>query len=140
MSRIRTAIILFAAGWVLSFLFNNMILTALGCLVLGIVLDRKPKTKMVAAKAATSTRVQHPSEKNLCPICRRQLTWIQQYNQWYCYSCKQYRQPAPARPASPPSPRPPSPSATTEMKYCISCGASIPERAKHCPKCGAAQQ
>lgn len=31
---------------------------------------------------------------------------------------------------------PPSPAA----KYCINCGASIPEIARHCPKCGAAQQ
>mgnify|MGYP001032597824 FL=1 len=32
----------------------------------------------------------------------------------------------------------PSPLAAT--KYCINCGTSIPEIAKHCPKCGAAQQ
>jgi len=31
-----------------------------------------------------------------------------------------------------------SPLAAT--KYCINCGTSIPEIAKHCPKCGAAQQ
>lgn len=140
MSKIRSAIILFAAGWILSFLFNNMILTAAGCLVLGIVLDRKTKPKTAAAKTATSAHVQRPSEKNLCPICRHQLTWIQQYNQWYCYNCEQYRQPTPARPPSPPLPRP-SPSATTiGTKYCMECGASIPERAKHCGKCGAAQQ
>lgn len=31
-----------------------------------------------------------------CPVCRNALTWIAQYNAWYCYSCKQYHQPAPA--------------------------------------------
>jgi hypothetical protein len=39
----------------------------------------------------------------------------------------------------------PAPSYTTTStpaatKYCINCGASIPEIAKHCPRCGAAQQ
>jgi len=29
--------------------------------------------------------------------------------------------------------------APAATKYCINCGASIPETAKHCPKCGAAQ-
>lgn len=138
MSRIRSAIILFVAGWVLSFLFNNLILTSVGCLLLGIVLERRSKPRTGAAKAATSTHVRRPVEKSLCPICRHQLTWIQQYNQWYCYNCTQYRQPAPARPASR---RPPIPSTTvTGMKYCIECGASIPEKAKYCGKCGAAQQ
>jgi uncharacterized protein YxjI len=31
-----------------------------------------------------------------CPVCRNALTWVPQYNAWYCYACKQYRQPAQA--------------------------------------------
>lgn len=31
-----------------------------------------------------------------CPVCRTALTWVAQYNSWYCYTCKQYRPPAPA--------------------------------------------
>lgn len=28
-----------------------------------------------------------------CPVCRNALTWVPQYQQWYCYPCQQYRQP-----------------------------------------------
>ena len=31
-----------------------------------------------------------------CPVCGKDLTWIEQYKAWYCYSEKQYRQPAQA--------------------------------------------
>ena len=31
-----------------------------------------------------------------CPRCGKQLSYIQQYGQWYCYSCQQYFQPAQA--------------------------------------------
>ena len=27
---------------------------------------------------------------SVCPTCRRQLTWVQQYGRWYCYGCKRY--------------------------------------------------
>ena len=29
-----------------------------------------------------------------CPTCHSGMTWIPQYQQWYCYACRQYRQPA----------------------------------------------
>ena len=29
-----------------------------------------------------------------CPVCGKALTWVEQYKQWYCYSCQAYRQPA----------------------------------------------
>lgn len=25
-----------------------------------------------------------------CPSCGKPLTWVQQYNQWYCYTCQKY--------------------------------------------------
>lgn len=31
-----------------------------------------------------------------CPTCGKPLSWIQQYNQWYCYAEQKYHQPAPA--------------------------------------------
>ncbi|UCF07560.1 MAG: hypothetical protein JSW28_07900 [Thermoplasmata archaeon] len=34
-----------------------------------------------------------------CPKCKGQLSYIQQYAQWYCYSCKQYFKPAQPQPA-----------------------------------------
>jgi hypothetical protein len=39
-----------------------------------------------------------------------------------------------------PAPPPPTPTGPGATKYCISCGAQIPIRAKHCGKCGAAQE
>jgi len=32
-----------------------------------------------------TTKVEHP-----CPTCSRELTYIPQYNRWYCYSCRAY--------------------------------------------------
>ncbi len=37
---------------------------------------------------------------NACPVCKGPLTWVQQYGQWWCPTCKQYRAPAPAPQAS----------------------------------------
>ena len=30
------------------------------------------------------------SNKALCPDCGGELTWIEQYERWYCYSCEKY--------------------------------------------------
>ncbi|MEM0440590.1 MAG: PRC-barrel domain-containing protein [Candidatus Caldarchaeum sp.] len=29
-------------------------------------------------------------EKNPCPTCGKELTWIEQYQRWYCYNCGKY--------------------------------------------------
>jgi predicted RNA-binding Zn-ribbon protein involved in translation (DUF1610 family) len=39
----------------------------------------------VAVPSFPAGRVDHP-----CPTCGRALTYIPQYNRWYCYSCKAY--------------------------------------------------
>lgn len=31
-----------------------------------------------------------PAQAPLCPTCNRPLTWISQYQRWYCYKCKKY--------------------------------------------------
>lgn len=32
-----------------------------------------------------------PLPTRLCPICNQSLSFIQEYERWYCYNCKQYR-------------------------------------------------
>ncbi|MEM2237418.1 MAG: PRC-barrel domain-containing protein [Candidatus Caldarchaeum sp.] len=29
-------------------------------------------------------------EKAVCPTCGKELTWIEQYQRWYCYNCGKY--------------------------------------------------
>jgi hypothetical protein len=43
-----------------------------------------------------------------CPTCGRELNYVEQYGQYYCYTCQQYQQPS-ARAAPPPPPPPPPP-------------------------------
>ena len=31
-----------------------------------------------------------PTMTQTCPRCKGQLTYVQQYNRWYCYTCQQY--------------------------------------------------
>jgi hypothetical protein len=43
-----------------------------------------------------------------CPTCGRELNYVEQYGQYYCYTCQQYHQPG-AQAAPPPPPPPPPP-------------------------------
>lgn len=45
-----------------------------------------------------------------CPVCNKPLTYVEQYRQWYCYNCKEYRQPAQAAAPPPPPGAAPPPS------------------------------
>ena len=36
------------------------------------------------------TAVQQQSTQPLCPTCNQPLTWIPQYQRWYCYNDKKY--------------------------------------------------
>ena len=49
---------------------------------------------------------------SVCPVCGNQLSFIQQYNAWYCYNCKEYRQP-PAQTPPPAAPQAPAIPQTT---------------------------
>src|SRR2546429_4832403 len=45
-----------------------------------------PQAASIAeAPTIPAARVEHP-----CPRCGLELTYIQQYNRWYCYSCRAY--------------------------------------------------
>ncbi len=50
-----------------------------------------------------ATRAEHP-----CPTCGRELTYISQYNRWYCYYCQRY-----------------APAAARAKNACPTCGATM---------------
>jgi sporulation protein YlmC with PRC-barrel domain len=39
---------------------------------------------------ATQQHAQTQTTQPLCPTCSRPLTWIPQYQRWYCYNDKKY--------------------------------------------------
>ena len=44
------------------------------------------KTQPIAAQPPS----QAPPEQHLCPTCKGQLSYIKQYERWYCYKCQKY--------------------------------------------------
>ncbi len=50
-----------------------------------------------------TARAEHP-----CPTCARELTYISQYNRWYCYYCQRY-----------------APAAARARNACPTCGATM---------------
>ncbi len=40
--------------------------------------------------AVTSKLPLGKKEKAVCPTCGRELSWIEQYQRWYCYNCGKY--------------------------------------------------
>ena len=43
-----------------------------------------------AAQPAQAMPQQQQTAQPLCPTCNRPLTWIPQYQRWYCYNDKKY--------------------------------------------------
>jgi sporulation protein YlmC with PRC-barrel domain len=44
-----------------------------------------------ATQAATTTQsVQPQTAPQVCPTCKGPLSFIQQYQRWYCYKCQKY--------------------------------------------------
>lgn len=39
-----------------------------------------------------TTQTTHPKQeiKQICPTCKDPLSYIEQYQRWYCYKCKKY--------------------------------------------------
>jgi sporulation protein YlmC with PRC-barrel domain len=57
----------------------------------------KPVTQSVQVQPSAQTVEQQPQQQQqaqqsppLCPTCNRPLTFIQQYQRWYCYNEKKY--------------------------------------------------
>ena len=42
------------------------------------------------AEAATSTATSPQTTSPVCPTCQGPLSFIQQYQRWYCYKCQKY--------------------------------------------------
>ena len=76
-----------------------------------------PQAAGAAETPRPVSRAEHP-----CPTCGRELTYISQYNRWYCYYCQRY---APAAPRS--------------KNACPTCGATMrwiePHRRWWCDSC-----
>jgi sporulation protein YlmC with PRC-barrel domain len=46
--------------------------------------------KPVAQQAQVAQAAQQSSSQPMCPTCGKPLTWIPQYQRWYCYNDKKY--------------------------------------------------
>lgn len=51
----------------------------------------KPRLTQVVEVQQTQLAVQaQPTVQPTCPTCGGRLTWVPQYQRWYCYKCKKY--------------------------------------------------
>jgi hypothetical protein len=56
----------------------------LGVLITYLVLRRRGKVREQAP-------LTQPARVSYCPTCGKPLTWINEYNRWYCYNCQKYQ-------------------------------------------------
>jgi len=60
------------------------------------VVEEPPQAQPVTATPASKVRegfsriFSRKKEQPLCPVCGKPLTYIQQYQRWYCYNCQRY--------------------------------------------------
>jgi ribosomal protein L37AE/L43A len=66
-----------------------------------------PVVAVPAAEAAPAPRPAQHAE-HPCPTCGRELTYIAQYNRWYCYYCQRY-----------------APAVSRSKNACPTCGATM---------------
>jgi sporulation protein YlmC with PRC-barrel domain len=50
----------------------------------------KPAAQAAAQPQTQQQPVSQQQSTPLCPTCNRPLTWIPQYQRWYCYNDKKY--------------------------------------------------
>jgi sporulation protein YlmC with PRC-barrel domain len=50
----------------------------------------KPVAQSIYQQPQTAQPVQQQPSQPLCPTCGKPLTWIPQYQRWYCYTDKKY--------------------------------------------------
>ena len=53
----------------------------------------KPSIQAMTASTPTPTQQTEPTQQvqSSCPTCKGPIKFIQQYQRWYCYKCKEYR-------------------------------------------------
>jgi predicted RNA-binding Zn-ribbon protein involved in translation (DUF1610 family) len=81
----------------------------------------KPPEPAPTPAPAPPPAVEFVAVKNPCPTCGRELSYIEKYGRFYCYSCKKY---APAKPKNP------CPNCGKELTYIAQYGRH------YCPACG----
>jgi hypothetical protein len=60
----------------------------------GRVASREPIQAAAPSQAAQAQQAPQPAQAPQtypCPYCRQALTWVAQYQRWYCNRCQQYR-------------------------------------------------
>ncbi|MEM2739472.1 MAG: PRC-barrel domain-containing protein [Candidatus Bathyarchaeia archaeon] len=51
----------------------------------------KPRpTQAVGVQPTQPVQPEAQVQTPICPVCKGRLTWIPQYQRWYCYKCKKY--------------------------------------------------
>ncbi len=86
---------------------------------------------VLAEKEKEEKMLEEEKPENLCPSCDNPLSFIEEYNRWYCYTCAKYPEiegevPAPVEKVEGPP-----------ALLCPVCGTGLPEGATACGKCGA---
>jgi sporulation protein YlmC with PRC-barrel domain len=54
------------------------------------VVSQQPAARTSPISAITSKLPFGRREKHPCPTCGKELSWIEQYQRWYCYNCGKY--------------------------------------------------
>ncbi len=64
-----------------------------------------------------------------CPKCKKELSWIEQYKKWYCYSCKEYHDPGESQAES----RQPAQQTAPAQQQAPTVGGVLEYRTEHSP-------
>jgi hypothetical protein len=78
-------------GWIISVVFAFLFFTLGG--YLGGMLERRPFAMPGIFNLSSISRGPPPppmAAAQTCPTCGQPLTFVQQYNRWYCQNCKKY--------------------------------------------------
>jgi hypothetical protein len=78
-------------GWIVSVVFAFIFYMIGG--YLGGFIERKPfamPTIFNLSRVSQAPPPPPPANAQMCPSCGQPMTFVQQYNRWYCQNCKKY--------------------------------------------------